>query len=243
MSGTPVEQVELEAAYVLHARPYREASQLLEVFARRYGRLGLVARGARGPRPRWRGALQPFRPLRLSWRGRGSLYSLRAAEAAAAPLPLTGASLMSAWYLNELILALTTRGDPHPDLFAHYGAALAGLAEQGAAELVLRRFELALLTELGYGLTVGHVAHSGAPLDPEADYVYLADAGPIPAADSADAVRYRGAELLAIAAGRLEEPRLLRKARSLLGSLIRHHLGGRELRTRRVFEAMRRMQP
>jgi len=239
MPVNAVGQVELEAAYVLHARPYRESSQLLEILARRQGRLGLVARGARGRRPRWRSALQPFQPLRLSWRGRGTLCSLVAAEAAGPPLPLRGTALMSAWYLNELVLAFTTRADPHPELFAHYGAALAGLAQDAGTELALRRFELALLTELGYGLSVERVAGGSQRLDPDAEYIYLAESGAVPAGGSADGPRFRGAELQAIAAGRFDEPSLLRQARRLLGSLIRYHLGERELRTRRVFEAMR----
>lgn len=235
------ERVELEAAYILHTRPYRETSQLLEVLGRKHGRLGLVARGARGPRARWRAVLQPFRPLHLSWSGRGTLYTLRNAEPAAPPAPLQGRRLMSAYYLNELLLGFTTRGEPHPELFAHYTAALAGLAEADDAELPLRHFELALLTETGYGLDAERDAVHGAPIDPEQRYAYQPERGAVPVdRDEGERVVLTGASLRAIAAGSFRGADDQRLAKRLLRQLLDHHLGHRPLQTRRVYAEMRR---
>jgi len=236
-----MERVEMEAAYVLHLRPYRETSQLLEVLTREHGRVGLVARGARGPRARWRGSMQPFQPLHLSWSGRGSLYSLRAAEPAGPPSNLAGQRLMSAWYLNELLLNFTTRGDPHPELFAHYSAALSGLRDDTEAALSLRRFELALLTEAGYGLNVATDSEGGEPLDADRSYEYIADRGAIAASGGgSNALTLTGRQLQAIAAGDFADAATLSLAKRLFRRILAHHLDGRQLRTREVFAAMRR---
>ncbi|MGI9331232.1 MAG: DNA repair protein RecO [Gammaproteobacteria bacterium] len=234
------DRVNLEAAYVLHVRPYRETSQLLEVLTRHEGRLGLVARGARGPKARWRAVLEPFRPLYLSWSGRGTLCTLRSAEPAAAPASFTGTRLMSGYYLNELLLAFTTRGDPHPDLFAHYTAALTGLIEAENAEVPLRRFEVALLAEAGYGLDTQRDAVHGAPLDAAQLYSYQPERGAVAVTGDHRGFALSGASLQAIAAGDFRDPEDLRAAKRVLRQLVDHHLGDRQLQTRRVLAQMRR---
>jgi len=235
-----VERVEMEQAYVLHHRPYRESSQLLEVIGREHGRIGLVARGARGPRARWRSCLQPFQPLHLSWSGRGGLSTLTNAEPAAAPFRLTGDHLLSAYYLNELLLALTTRGDPHPELFVHYSAGLAGLAEPGTAEVALRRFELALLGEVGYGINLLSDADTGEALRADARYDYIVDRGAVTLQGEDHERGYSGAQLTRIAAGEFSGSDDLAAAKRLLRSVLAHHLGDRGLKTRKVLAAMHR---
>lgn len=235
-----IDRVEMEPGYVLHHRPYRETSQLLEVIGRDHGRVGLVARGARGPRARWRSCLQPFQPLHLSWTGRGGLSTLRNAEPAAPPLSLAGDRLLSAWYLNELLLAFTTRGDPYPDLFVHYAAALSGLQPPANAEVALRRFELALLGEVGYGLNLEAEARSGLPLEAEQLYHYIADTGAVAVAEPRPDYAYSGAQLQRIAAGDFEIAGDLAAAKRLLRAILGHHLGDRPLKTRRVLAAMHR---
>jgi DNA repair protein RecO (recombination protein O) len=230
----------MEPAYVLHHRPYRETSQLLEVIGRDHGRVGLVARGARGPRARWRSCLQPFQPLHLSWSGRGGLCTLSNAEPAAPPLSLAGDRLLSAWYLNELLLAFTTRGDPHPDLFVHYAAALSGLQGESRPEAALRRFELALLHEVGYGLNLEAEARSGLPLQSEQLYDYIAETGAVAVAEASPDYAYSGAQLRRIAAGEFDRDGDLAAAKRLLRSILGHHLGDRGLKTRRVLAAMHR---
>jgi DNA repair protein RecO (recombination protein O) len=232
----------MEPAYVLHHRPYRETSQLLEAIGRNHGRVGLVARGARGPRARWRSCLQPFQPLHLSWSGRGGLFTLTDAEPAAPPLSLSGDRLLSAWYLNELLLAFTTRGDPHPELFVHYAAALSGLQELAEPEMALRRFELALLGEVGYGLNLEAEARSGLPLEAEQLYSYIADTGAVAVAvaEPRPGYAYSGAQLQRIATGEFAVDGDLVAAKRLLRSILAHYLGDRPLKTRRVLAAMHR---
>jgi DNA repair protein RecO (recombination protein O) len=121
-------RVELEFAYVLHARSYRETSQLLEVFTPGHGRVGLLARGSRRPKSPFRGLLNPFQPLRLSWSGRGELGSLRQVELAGIASAPSGNLLMAGFYVNELILKLLQRNDPHPGLFTHYASLIGRMA-------------------------------------------------------------------------------------------------------------------
>src|SRR5689334_20222559 len=151
----------MDRGYVLHSYPYRETSLILQAWTERHGRLGLVAKGVRRPKSASRAVLVPFQPLALDWFGRGELRTLKTAEPSAPATPLAGEALMSAFYMNELLLKLTTRDDPHEKLFEAYDAAITGLRaisrERAAAnaariEPILRRFELKLLQELGYAL-------------------------------------------------------------------------------------------
>lgn len=239
---TAAERGELEPAWVLHGRAWRETSEIVDVLTPAHGRVSLVARGLRRPGAAGRAMLQPFRPLLLSWTGRGSsLMTLRAVEARGPALPLAGTPLMSAWYVNELVLRFLHKGDPHAELFAGYERALAGLGDGVPAEAVLRRFELTLLAESGYGLLLDHDAESGAPLEPATRYRYVVERGPVRAGPGEDpAGLFSGAELAAIGQGDLGGAGQLRAARRLLRAVLDHHLAGRPLRTREVFSAMQR---
>jgi DNA repair protein RecO (recombination protein O) len=234
---------EFELAFVLHARPYQETSQIIEVLAREHGRVGIVARGARRPSSRWRSVLQPFQPVRLSWSGRGSLQTLRAAEAEAHALPLQGMGLMAAFYLNELILNFIRRGDPHPGLFMAYAQALDELRQYPDPEPALRRFELALLAEAGYGLNLDHDVLNDVALDPHASYEYRIEHGPVPAEAGQGGLVLSGMALLAISRGELDDPGVLQSAKRLLRGVLAHYLDGRALRTRQVLASMRRTPP
>ncbi len=238
MSG--IERIDLEAVFLLHARPYRESSQLIDVFAQNHGRVGLVARGSRRPKSRWKSILRPFQPMHMSWSGRGTLQTLRAAEATSPPLPFTGMHLMAGYYMNELLIALLHRCDPHPDLFAHYGAALATLAAGEELEPTLRRFELALLAETGYGLVTDCDAAEGQPLRSDHWYEYFVDQGPVPVADdrASGALVFRGADLTAIGNGEFDRPERLSLAKRLLREKLDWCLGGRPLKTRQVIASM-----
>lgn len=233
-------RVEFEAVYLLHSRPYRETSRLLEVMSQQHGRIGLVARGASRPKSKWRGILQPFQPIRMSWSGRGSLQTLTAAETTSAPLVLGDMKLMAGYYMNELMLTLLHRNDPHPDLFAHYGAALGQLSTGEALEPTLRRFELRLLAEIGYGLVTDRDATEGRPLRTDRSYRYLADQGPVPVADGVTGgFIINGAVLAAIGAGDFRHPDSLSIAKRLLREKINWCLGGKPLKTRQIISAMR----
>jgi len=240
------ERVRLEGGWVLHRRPYRETSLLLEVLTAGRGRLSLVARGARRPRSAWQGPLQPFRPLLLSWTARGELGTLTGAEPAGPPLPLAGRALWCGLYLNELLVRLLHRHDPHPGLHRAYGEALHGLAAAAGArpergrERVLRLFELRLLRELGYGLLLDRDAE-GAPLAPEGRYAYDPARGPLPLGPGEPAPRgtvpVDGALLLGLHRGRVADAHLP-AAKALLRAALGRCLGERPLRSRELFGAL-----
>ena len=239
MSGT-TSGTDLEDSFVMHAWPYQETSQIIEALGAHHGRVGLVARGARRPNSRWRSVLQPFLPLRLSWVGRGGLYTLRSAEPASFAPALDGLGLMGAFYLNELILNFVRRGDPHPGLFIAYSQALAELRLGGDPEPALRRFELQLLAEVGYGLNLDHDVLNDVPLDPAAVYEYRLEQGPVPAALGGAGLTFYGTELLAIGRAEFSSPAILRLAKRLFRAVLAHYLDGRTLKTREVMASMRR---
>jgi DNA repair protein RecO (recombination protein O) len=236
-------RVQLQPGFLLHSRPYRDSSQLLEVFTAQYGLLGLVGRRVHG-RARGgslRALLQPFRPLLLSFAGRGELLTLLSAEAAAPALVLRGERLFSGLYLNELLYRLLQRHDPHPRLFAHYGQALETLTQDAAVDAVLRGFELRLLDELGYGFDPAQDARTQSRVREEAWYRYsegqgLVECGADPEVPGG---RFQGADLVAIAAGDFSGAAAL-SAKRLLRQVIAGHLGGRPLHTRELFRQYRR---
>jgi DNA repair protein RecO (recombination protein O) len=234
--------VDSEPAFILHARNYRETSQLLEAFTHNHGRIGLVAKGARRSKSPFRGALRLFQPLSISWSGRGDLATLRIAECSTSANNLVGTALMAGFYVNELILTLLHRSDPHRDLFAHYTALLAGLADAADdVEVVLRRFEMALLSEIGYGLSLDRDSVHHAELSPSQRYEYRVERGPVPVDATSDSdMVFTGVELLAIGRGDFAEQETLSSAKRLLRNVLEHHLGGRPLKTRKVFASMKR---
>lgn len=227
-------RVQLDPAYILNARPYGDTSLLIEALSREHGRVGLVAKGARGPKSKTRALLQPLRPLLLSWNESGDLGGLTGAEALGAPPELAGETLFCGWYLNELLLKLLQRHDPHPPLFDAYVEALTGLTSQ--IEPTLRRFEMQLLNELGYGLLLAD------DLDPALHYRYDWEVGPVPVAPGY-AEAYEGASLIALRDDALTAPTALRAARKLLRVALARQLGGRELATAKMLRELRHLAP
>lgn len=159
-------QVTEAVGYLLHASAWRETSLLVQVFTRDYGQLALVAKGAKRPYSVLRPVLNGFQPLILSWTGSGEVKTLTRAESIGVR-PLAGKALMSAWYLNELILRLLPREDAHPRLYEAYDAALVQLAAGGGAAAALRRFEWILLQETGYGLDEPYPEFNDPATEPE----------------------------------------------------------------------------
>lgn len=243
----------MDKGYVLHTYPYRETSLILQVWTQNHGRLGLVAKGARRPKSASRSVLIPFQPLVLDWFGRGELRTLKAAEPASPATPLGGQSLLSAFYLNELLLKLTTRDDPHEGLFAAYDDAITALraitrarGRQDEVEPVLRRFELRLLQELGYAVELTREATTHAPIVAEREYLYVVERGPIPAPGEgqtpANAVRLSGLTLIDLDRGRLEDAATIAQAKQLMRLLINHSLNGQELATRAMVRDLQRLE-
>jgi len=230
-------KVMLEPAWVLHHYPYRDSSLLLEILSREYGRVGLVARGARSARGRWRGQLQTFRPLLLSWNLRGELGTLTGLESRGAAGACGGRQLLSACYLNELLLRLLTRHDPHPGLFVAYEQAVRGLASH--PEPALRLFEKCLLQELGYGLLLDQEVDSGPPVAKDALYEYHLERGPVRCNHARrEGLVLHGSSLLALYHGVLDDPLACREARRLMRAALALYLGARPLKTREVLRQL-----
>ncbi|MDE3011794.1 MAG: DNA repair protein RecO [Pseudomonadota bacterium] len=222
-------------AYVLHTLPWRETSLLVEVLTRDHGRLALMARGARRPRSPVRGVLRAFQPLDLEWFGKGELRTLSKADWGDWQPLLEGQGLYCGLYLNELMMRLLARDDPHPGLYDAYGATLAALARRVGDEVSLRRFELRLLTEIGYGLQLDHEADTQAPLDVAAVYSFDPEHGPRVAARGSNAVQFSGRALAAIAADDWSDPVTGVQAKALMRLVLSFHLGQQDLHTRKLF--------
>ncbi len=236
-------RVLLAPGYILHHRPYRDTSRILEVLLSEHGRLTLFARGVRGPKPRFGGILQPFELLLLSFQVGREAGQLTGAESAERAAPLPAQSLMAGFYLNELLLKLTMRHDPVPEIFEDYRRALAGLRAAGGMEAVLRVFEKRLLEAVGYGIDLTSEARTGKAIEPGGLYRFLASEGVVPAREG-DADAVAGRSLLALAreelgAGPAEGQRqVLEDARRVLHAALAERLEGKELTTRRVARAV-----
>ncbi|MBI3230958.1 MAG: DNA repair protein RecO, partial [Burkholderiales bacterium] len=171
-----------EPGFVLHSYPYKETSLIVEMFSRQYGRIAVLAKGARRPHSQLRGALQTFQPLSLAWSGKSTLRTLVAADWVGGLLPLEKSALLCGFYLNELLVKLLAHDDPHPVLFDHYVASLNQLAHNEAATIVLRKFELALLKETGVAAPLSRCIENGAQVEAGRYYVVDPERGPLLAA-------------------------------------------------------------
>ena len=232
-----------QLAYILHKRAFRESSQILEVFTRDHGRVCLMSRGSRSQKSRSRGVLQAYRPLLLGWQGRGDMPTLCEIDSAAIKPPqIEGKALLSALYLNELLMHLLHRHDVHQNLFGHYHETLYALTENPALEVVLRRFEKNLLNDIGFGLNLSHDADSGEAVDAGADYLYHLEHGPVRRASgqvSGSTPSVSGAALIAFEHDRLL-PAHAAEIKALMRYVLQHHLGHRQLRSRELFRAPHR---
>jgi len=234
-------RVSLQPAYVIHSRPYRDSSALLDVFTAEYGRLSLVARGARR-QSRKGGAvalLQPFTPLLLSFAGRADLKTLVAVEAAQRQVALRGEQMFSGMYLNELLIRLLHHNDAHPTLFAAYDQALKALVATSEVDTVLRRFEFVLLEQLGYSVDPGVEATSGLPVQASRWYRFEPGVGLLACETLGGNPRteFAGSDLLAIASGNLAGSART-AAKRLLRAALAVHLGEKSLRSRELFRPL-----
>jgi DNA repair protein RecO (recombination protein O) len=237
-------RVDHQPGFVLHTYAWRETSLVVEAFTRDHGRVALVARGAKRPTSQFRGLLASFAPLMLSWSGRNDIKSLVRAEWCGGLAPLRGDALLAGFYLNELLVRLLARADAHEVLFARYTSALAALAAgAGGQDAVLRSFELALLRETGHAPAFDQCA-GGAPVESDAVYRVDAERGLVRQARADlgdDAACLYGSTALAIARGDFSAPVVAGQAKLVLRHLIRYHLNGQPLNTRRILHDLRQL--
>lgn len=243
MTAGDARRVHLQPAYVLHQRPYRETSRILELFTRDHGRVSLFARGARGSRKSGAALismLQPFNRLLVSWSGRGEAGQLTGCEFDGAMTMLPPDRLVSGFYLNELLLKLFARHDSHPDVFALYAHTLEALKTDPNPVRPLRIFEKRLLEALGYGLALEHDSASNLPIEPHAAYHYRLEQGAVRAEGVAEsALMFSGATLLSLAREELADAATCAEARRLLRAALDRCLEGRELKSRQVMQELR----
>ncbi|MDR3299501.1 MAG: DNA repair protein RecO [Candidatus Accumulibacter sp.] len=230
-------KVDGQPTFVLHAYPFRETSLIVEAFARDFGRVALLARGARRPRSALRGVLMAFQPLEIAWAGKNEIKTIIKAEWQGGQPLLSGKALFCGYYLNELLLDLLPREDAHARLFSVYADTLRRFAD-GPKESDIRLFERAFLQELGYGLTLKHDAR-GRPIDPALYYAYEIERGPVRLRRSehtgGQASEIGGKTLIDLDAGDFSDPRSLLEAKQLMRTMIAHYRGGKGLETRKIF--------
>ncbi|MBK4716594.1 MULTISPECIES: DNA repair protein RecO [Tenebrionibacter/Tenebrionicola group] len=232
-----------QRAFVLHSRPWSETSLLLDLFSEESGRIRLIAKGARSKRSSLKGALQPFTPLLARWGGRGEVKTLRNAEAVSLALPLTGIHLYSGLYVNELLARVLEHETRFSALFFEYLHCIQALAAgPGSPEPTLRRFELALLGHLGYGVDFLHCAGSGEPVSDTMTYRYREEKGFI-ASLVVDNVSFTGRELRALAERDFPDSATLRAAKRFTRIALKPYLGGRPLKSRELFRQFMPKKP
>ena len=229
-----------EPAFVLHSYPFRETSLILDVYSRSHGRLPIMARGARRPRSALRGVLMNFQPVLLSWFGKGEVRTLHSAEWQGGQPYLQGTALMCGFYLNELLLNLLARDDPHEQLYDYYRATLQRLAHETDHAATLRCFEKHLLQELGYALQLEVAVDSGEVLQPQVNYRYVLERGPV-ADPEQDGIPVLGKTLQDIAADDYTDAQSAKQSKQLMRLLLNHHLGGKQLHTRELIKDLQKL--
>lgn len=232
---------ELYAAYILHTRPFRDSSAILDCLTSKEGLVSIVARGARRPRSRIYGLIQPFIPLEVSWVGRQELKTLTKIEAHVLYPRLTGEKIALGLYLNELLLRLLNHFDPHPQLFYDYDETIGALSLADSREQqqwILRHFEKKLLAELGYGLDLTLDGRTGEKISPELLYSYEPSIGIIEVSSVlTKQLAVSGASIIALHQDAYANQTQLREAKNLMRSILAYYLGNKPLHSRKLFSS------
>lgn len=231
-------RVETQVAYILHKRAFRDTSQILDVFTREHGRISLMSRGSRGEKSKTKGLLQIFKPLLISWQGRGEMPFLNKVEMADIKAPvLTGKSQISAMYVNELLVYLLHKNDVHEDIFDQYHDCLYALKDSDNIEFVLRLFEKELLQSLGFGLNLVVDADSGEAVREGAYYAYHFEHGPV-LCDQQRQLKnpvLSGGSLLSFDKNEMTSAQQKSEIKQLMRYVLSGHLGHKKLKSRELF--------
>ncbi|MEB0138019.1 MULTISPECIES: DNA repair protein RecO [unclassified Undibacterium] len=227
-------RVHQQPGFVLHSWPHKETSLIIDVLTRDYGRIALVAKGAKRPHSQLRSVLQTFQPLQLSWTGKSELRILTGADWVGGMLPLEKSALLCGFYLNELLVKFLMRDEAHAALFDQYVASLNQLGHQQAAPTVLRQFELVLLRESGLLSDLSFCTHSRTSVLAEQSYIIDPELGarPVRIDDAAPVVL--GKTLLDMCAADYSDAQTRYQSKMLMRFLLTHHLHGAVLNTRQI---------
>ena len=231
-------RVESEPGFILHTIPYRETSLLVDIFTLNHGRLRCVAKGFRKPNKKGIAkTLFPYSEHHFQWQGRGELKTLTQADPIQAPVFLKQESLFVGLYINELLYKLLHQNDPHQSLYEFYRQLMTQQSTSEIQQPVLRRFEMLLLEELGYGLVLDSEAETGQAVSSEHLYYYIPDQGLKLIQDqTADNLHaFSGADIMALCQGQLEQKSVLRAAKKLTRQVIDFYLDGKELNSRELY--------
>ncbi|MCG8426650.1 MAG: DNA repair protein RecO [Chromatiales bacterium] len=217
----------------MHRRPYSDTNLLLECFTAA-GRFPAIARVSTSSKSRTAGLLQPFTPLWIQWKGKGEVVSLYKYEQISQPYILKDNALLCGFYLNELLTRLLQRNDPFPDVFQAYSDTLEALAAGSEIDPLLRRFELRLLDNLGYGIDLRYTYDTGEPVEEDGYYTVAIEQG-LSRADYQTEQTLSGKTLLALSNDQELEPALWREARNFTRKMLNHYLGPTPLKSRELF--------
>ena len=227
-----------QRAFVLHSYAYKESSLIVDLFTVENGRMAVIAKGAKRPASNLRGALLSLQPIEAIFSGRGEVKTLTQAQWLPGQPWLTGQALMCGMYLNELLIKLLPREDPHPQLFESYAATLLTLAESQEHSAILREFEISLLIEMGYALELQNDVSTGERLLPDALYRYDPLAGP--SAEGRGSL-VSGNALLSLARGRFDNNAIAAEARDFVRTIINFHLDRRLMRSSSVMHDLHQL--
>jgi len=227
----------LQPAFILHRRPYSNTSLLLECFTASHGRFPIIAKGINNRRSGLSGLLQPFSSLLMDWRGKGEVKTLVTCESGESLIRLSKKALYCGFYINELTMRLLERLDPHAKLFEYYAESLSQLSDGIEVEQVLRRYEILLLAELGYGVNLSLEAEAGNPIDPEKRYRYVVEHGPV-LMGSESGLSISGSTLLALEHGHQLDKKERKEARALMRKILAHYLGDKPIKSRELFQVL-----
>ena len=233
-------RVQQQPGYILHHRPFRDTSQILDIVTQDHGKIAVVARGSRGAKSRLAGVLRPFLPLKVSWVAKSDLGTLTGAEAVGPPAGMTGDAMFAAYYVNELLLHFLHRYDPQPEIFALYEQVIKALVQTNSVAACLRSFEFEFLSLLGYAVNLDHEYGGQQNLVTEQNYQFRMEQGAVPVERSDGPLIFKGAVLTGVAEQRFDDAEVLRAASRLLREVINFHLGGKELKSRKVLMELHR---
>jgi len=232
--------IENEPAYLMHQRPFSESSQIINLFSRHFGRVDVIAKGSKRPKSKFKSFLQPFLPILVSWSGRSQLKTLRSIDLnIKQKTTLPNKQLMSAFYLNELILSLLTTTDPYPELFDCYALTIDKLSDIDSSEAVLRTFEINLLSQIGYAINFQTEAMSSNEIEAEQVYRFVVEEGFIRSnTKTPHHSLIKGSIIKAIEKGDYSTSQILKAAKRITRESIKYHLSGKELNTKKVFRSI-----
>ena len=232
-------RVDRHPCYILHQRPYRETSAILEVLSMEHGRFSLVAKGIKRKKSKYAGIVRLYQRLQLGWQGKGELKNLIFAEPDGLNISLTGNSLIAAFYLNELVIKLLHRHESHTELFSAYDKAIYNLFDGNIdIQVILRIFEKKFLEGIGYGLIFDHDVNENIPIDNEKTYYYQADNGPqLKKPGNSDYIKVSGKTLTELDNEIINASQNLLEAKHLMRYIISKHLNGSPMLSRNIYQS------